>query len=119
MSKDSDLYCIFENMLPEVFESREYVVLYKNRPLVLDKIETVEDSTQVTMNNIINWGRQYDEEAKEWKSSMMTSTLSFDLPKGKKFEDVFYKVEDADGGYSLWMQSQENLYRPLIEGGHF
>ncbi|WP_419779456.1 hypothetical protein [Maridesulfovibrio sp.] len=119
MSKDSDLYCIFENMLSEVFDSKEYVVLYKNRPLVLNKVEKGVDSTQVVMNNIINWGREYNEESKEWKSSMMTSTISFDLPAGKNFDDVFYKVEDSDGGYSLWMESQENLYRPLIEGGHF
>ncbi|WP_320008420.1 hypothetical protein [Maridesulfovibrio sp.] len=119
MSKDSELYCIFENMLPEVIESQEYVTVYRNRPLGLNKIEQVKDSTQVTMNNIINWGREYNEESKEWKNSMMTSTISFDLPMGKNFDDVFYKVEDADGGYSLWMESQENLYRPLIEGGHF
>ncbi|WP_319779694.1 hypothetical protein [Maridesulfovibrio sp.] len=119
MSKDPELYCIYEEMLPKAFESKENVVLYKKRPLVFNKMEKVKDSTQVTMSNIINWGREYDEESKEWKNSMMTSTISFDLPNGADFEDFFYKVEESDQGYSLWMESQENLYRPLIDGGHF
>lgn len=119
MSKDSELYCIFEEMLPEVFESNENVVLYKKRPLVFKKTENGKDSAHVTMSNIINWGREYDEESKEWKNSMTTSTIEFDLPMGKEFEDVFYKVEDSDGGYSLWSKSQEKIYSSLIDGGHF